>query len=332
VACKADVIYSVSGLLLGSDFEIPGLVPSPSIDRRSDLQIWWGTVPREAEAGSEASVTYTSSFTDESGNPAIRIWTHQEGRFQRLEYSDGTQFWLDGKNENLWITWTAGSSFEDAATYLLGPVLGYILRRRGVVCLHASAVSVADRAAVFVGAEGAGKSTTAAALARAAHPLISDDVVALHERDGRFWVRPAYPYLSLWPDSVETLFGSAEALPRFSKRWEKRRFGLDMAELRFENRDLQLGAIYILGERFPEGEARLESISTPMALLSLVSNTYATNILDNQMRADEFEFLGRMVARVAVRKLHPPADASQLPEIANWIRSDLEKMEQAEPI
>lgn len=298
------------------------------------MKIWWGRAPDEAgtEAASDVRLTYTSSFTDESGNPAIRIWTHHEGRFQRLVYSDGTEFWLDGKNENLWIVWTAAASFEDAATYLLGPVLGYILRRRGVVCLHASAVTVAERAAVFVGAEGAGKSTTAAALARASHPVISDDVVALHECEGKFKVRPAYPYLSLWPDSVETLFGSQEALPRFSNRWEKRRFGLDAAELRFENRDLQLGAVYILAERLPEREARVERISPQMALLSLVSNTYATNILDSQMRAREFEFLGRMVARVAVRKLHPHSDASRLHEIANWIRNDLEKIRQAEPI
>jgi len=87
---------------------------------------------------------------------------------------------------------------EDAATYLLGPVLGLLLRLRGVTCLHASAVALADRAIAFVGSEGAGKSTTAALLARKGLAIISDDVVALVERDALFTFIPAYPYLSLW--------------------------------------------------------------------------------------------------------------------------------------
>jgi len=44
----------------------------------------------------------------------------------------------------------------------------------------------------FVGAEGAGKSTTAAAFALEGHGVLSDDVVALAENASEFVVLPAY--------------------------------------------------------------------------------------------------------------------------------------------
>src|SRR5258708_3332580 len=105
-------------------------------------------------------------------------------------------------------------------------ILGVLVRLRGVTCLDASAVAIEDRWVAFVGPEAAGKSTTAAAFARQGYGVLSDDIVALVERDGAFHVMPAYPHLCLWPDSVKMLYGSSEMLPRFSPEWEKRRLAL----------------------------------------------------------------------------------------------------------
>ena len=77
---------------------------------------------------------------------------------------------MDRHGTKLWASWPSHSSVEEAATYLLGPVLGLLLRFRGVTCLHASAVAIGDSVIAFVGAEGAGKSTTAAAFARPGMP------------------------------------------------------------------------------------------------------------------------------------------------------------------
>src|SRR5207245_7692556 len=111
-----------------------------------------------------------------------RIFKVDQGAFVRLAYEDGTQFWLDGKRENIWATWPPASCIENAASYLLGPILGLVLRLRGVTCLHASAVAFGDRSVAFVGQTGAGKSTTAAAFARPACGVISDALVSPVER------------------------------------------------------------------------------------------------------------------------------------------------------
>ena len=125
-------------------------------------------------------------------------------------------------------------------------VLGLLLRLRGVTCLHASAVALADHAIAFVGSEGAGKSTTAALMARKGCAVISDDVVALVERNGSFYVYPAYPYLCLWPDSVTMVYGPDKQLPSFSPNWDKRLLSLTGNDLRFEAQALPLGAILSL--------------------------------------------------------------------------------------
>jgi hypothetical protein len=268
----------------------------------------------------EESLTYTSAYTDEAGQPALRIWKITDGDLLRLAYYDGTQFWMNLKGTELWAQWPTNLTIEDAATYLLGPVLGLLLRLRGVTCLHASAVAVADRALAFVGSEGAGKSTTAALMARKGCAVISDDVVALVERDGSYYVHPAYPYLCLWPDSVTMVYGPDKKLPVFSPSWDKRLLSLAGNELRFEAQSLPLGAIFVLGERgsLPETPF-LEQLTLRDGLLALVANSYATNLLDKEMRACEFEFFGRMLERVPIRRLRPREDPAHIGELCDVI-------------
>ncbi len=272
-------------------------------------------IPSEQE-----SLTYTSAYTDEAGRPALRIWKIGGGDLLRLGYYDGTQFWMNRTGTELWAQWPNNLTIEDAATYLLGPVLGLLLRLRGVTCLHASAVALAGRAVAFVGSEGAGKSTTAALLARKGFAIISDDVVALVERDGSFYVHPAYPYLCLWPDSVAMVYGPDKKLPSFSPHWDKRLLSLAGNDLRFEARILPLGAIFVLGERRSVPDAPfLEQLTPREGLLALVANSYATNLLEKEMRAREFKFFGRMFGSVPIRRLRPPQDPNRIGELCDAI-------------
>ena len=266
-------------------------------------------------------------YTDDSGEPILKIWNLAQGKFLRLAYPDGMQFWMDREGTKIWAVWPATSSLEDAASYFLGPVLGLVLRLRGVTCLHASAVEIHGRAAVFPGQEGAGKSTTAAALARRGHAVLSDDVVALAERDGAFFVLPAYPYLSLWADSVKMLYGAEEALPAFSPNFDKRMLSLASNHLRFEEQALPLGAVFLLGERSSEERAPwIETLDLRESLVSLVVNSYATNLLESEMREREFLLLGRMAAAVPVRRLHAHEDAQRLDALCQLVEDTFEDL------
>ncbi len=326
--------YAVFGLLLRSNLPIPELIPaqpgfdsSPELSHDSSVAIHLSTSPPTGAVipSEPEELSYSNSYKDEAGNPALTIWKSAGSRYLRLAYFDGTQFWLDREGREVWATWPENLAIEDTATYLLGPVLGLLLRLRGVTCLHASAVAFGEKAVAFVGSEGAGKSTTAAALAQCGHAILSDDVVALAERDGSFLIHSAYPYLCLWPESVETLYGSAEALPQFSANYEKRCLSLRKQELRFSERALPLAAIYILGDRRGDPAPLVEELTPQRAFLALVANTFAANILDSSMRAKEFEILARLAPSVPIRVLCAHQDAHRLPDLCDLLDEEARK-------
>ena len=330
-------LYSLFGLQIHSNLSIPEISAvqisppgfsaadsSPQTNRIVEIHL--GVSPYQFESVSRAieELTYASDYKDNVGEPALRIWRVNGSQFLRLDYFDGTRFWLDREGTDVWATWPDNLTVEDTATYLLGPVLGLLLRLRGVTCLHASAVSFDNCAVAFVGSEGAGKSTTAAALAQQGCRELSDDIVALDEMDGSFYVHPAYPYLCLWPESVQSIYGSAEALPRFSRNYEKRCLSLGRQKLQFESRSLPLKAIYVLGERRFDPAPAIESMSAQKSLLALVANTFATNVLDPAMRGEEFAALGRLIPCIRVREVFAHTDPARLPELCRLIREDVE--------
>jgi hypothetical protein len=322
--------YSLFGLAVASNIPIPELTPvpaSPHGDPATDVQVHWQATPRFIAAGSTLDLAYMSSYTDRAGEPALKIWSIPSAGLLCLDYSDGARFWVSRDGKSVWSMWSEPLSIDDTATYLLGPVLGLVLRLRGVTCLHASAIAFelpgSLVAAAFIGAEGAGKSTTAAALARQGLTVLSDDIVALEERDARFLVKPAYPYLCLWPESVASLYGSADALPAFAAGYDKRCLSLDRESLTFAKAPVPLGCIYILGERTGQPEPAIEPVPAQQAFVTLVANTYATNMLDSEMRKREFETLGRLMQSVPVRLIRAHPDPSRIPALCVAIREDV---------
>ena len=314
--------YSVFGLRLRANQFISGLESVAATFEVPDVELRLGEQPPVASKRSAWGDTliFTSSTLSESGEPALRIWQVADSSILRLEYIDGTRFWLDRAGTSVWATWPETSSFEDTATYLLGPVLGILLRLRGVTCLHASAVAIGEAAVALVGVEGSGKSTTAAALARRGHLVMSDDIVALGERDGTFSIFPAYPYLSLWPDSVGIVYGPDKILPSFSPNYDKRQLLLAKNRLRFQEKPMPLGGIFLLAERSAENAAPcLENLTPRESLFALLADSYATKLIDANMRVKEFEQLGRMVGTVPVVRLRPHRDPERIDRMCDLI-------------
>ena len=321
---QTDFTYSAFGLLLRSNVRIPGLTPGQTSPSVSSVHLKLGACPDlPKEIRSEhKTLIYESAYLNELGEPALKVWSVGSGSILHLAYSDGMGFWLDRCGTKVWGRWPERSSLEDATTYLLGPVLGALLRIRGVICLHASAVALEDRAVAFVGPPGAGKSTTAAILARQGCAVLSDDVVALAKSAGVVQVFPAYPFLSLWPDSVEMLYGSTDSLPRFIPAWEKRCLKLGEKGSKFQDQPVPLRAIYLLRERIPGSGPRIESVPPKTAFLDLLANSYATRIVHNQMRAREFSFLAWLVSNVPTQSISLPQEVNLGDEFFRLVRRD----------
>jgi hypothetical protein len=294
--------YCAFGLTFRSNLPLSKLPEAVHFAGSPDCVLHFDSAPSTDVSLGPTVLTFESSYRDANGEPCLRMWSLAEGAYSQMSYSDGHQFWLSRAGTEVWATWPDGSCLEEAIAYLLGPVLGVLLRYRGVVCLHGSAVARLGRAVVFVGPPGAGKSTTAAALAQRGYSLLADDIAALEERAGVFYVHPAYPGLALWPKSVELLYGARK--PELQPRVNGDKACLSSAQgLRFESGALPLDRIYILESGEADSSSASSANSAQERFLSLISNTYATSILDASMRADELAVLSRLASQVPIHRI-----------------------------
>lgn len=258
---------------------------------------------------------------DDDLDPPVREASWVEGRpGVRLLYSDGAEFHVRADAHEVWATWPSTLSFEDALTHLLGPVLAFVLRRLGVLSLHASGVVIGGRALAFCGASGAGKSTIAAAFAARGHAALADDVVALREVDGVALAYPAADHLRVWDDSARMLIGEGHALPTLTPTWDKRAFPLDALGYAVARAPAPLGALFLIADRTTDDAApRVEPLRAADAFVPLVANTAANYLLTPEMRAEEFALLSRLLARTPVFRLVPHADPARLSRLVEVV-------------
>lgn len=254
--------------------------------------------------------------------PCRQVKWYPESGLTHVRYPDETEFYIDRKNRTIWASWSAPSTDDDMSTYLLGPILGFVLRRMGRVALHASSIAVGDHAFAFLGTARAGKSTTAAAFSQRKIPILADDVTALEERESLFWVAPSYGHLRLWPESSEMLYGSPDALPLITPNWNKRDVDLTSQD-RFCLEPKRLSVIYWLAPRSEDCRAPyIEPIEAAGQLMRLVENSYGNVLLDRESRRIEFLTLGRLLQTAPVKRLVPHVSPDRLPDMLDLILDD----------
>lgn len=212
--------------------------------------------------------------------------------------------------------------------HLLGPVLSYWLERRGLVTLHASAVTVGQQAAAFVSTHGGGKTGLAASLVQSGRPLLSDDLLPLEERDGRFLGRPGYPQMRMWPDEATHFLGGFEDLPTIHPDLSKRRVAIGPDGFgTFHGEAAPLSCLYLL-DRQPDGDAPIEirEVSPRDALIELLRHSFTPLLVEAAgLQPSRFDLLSRLVLQVPVKRLSYPSGFDRLPRVVETVRRDLER-------
>lgn len=309
--------YALYGLIVRSDRALGGLEAAPIGAAPVDVTIALGAGARPAADWTSAAVHYRGPDTAD-GTPSVEVRRSENAGFW-FRYPDGTEFTLDREGTRVAAWWAAASTLEDTATYLLGPVLGFALRLRGVLALHASAVLIDGRAVALVGPSGAGKSTTAAAFAAAGVPVLADDVLAVRMVGDDAMAFPSYRVLRLWEESEHMLFGTVGALPRLTPTWDKRALPLG-EDFPFHRSPAPLGDVFLLAPRALDETAPLVTpVPRGEALMELVLNTYANYLQDDRMRADELRALEGMLRGRRVRRLVPHADPARLTALVDAV-------------
>jgi hypothetical protein len=317
-------VYSIYGLNVASDLPLAGVptVRAPYPDVVFAMEPVYRRTT--ATAAPHETCWYQSDWIDETtGGPGLTIY-RSAGAF-RIVYSDGVEFLIDGDGRRIVGCAPSGANLADVACYLTGPVLGFVLRLLGVVALHASAIAVGPHAVLLVGDARSGKSTTAAVLATMGYKVITEDVAALSLQGGTLTVRPGCAEVALRPDAVESVFGSADALPKFSDTWDKRR--LDLLEIdAFATESIPVGGVYMLtntGE-FPNAPC-IAPMPARDAMVELLANVYANRLFHDELRLRELDTLQYVVNNVPVKVAVTGAQVHLIPRFCEVLLDDLRR-------
>lgn len=198
-----------------------------------------------------------------------------------------------------------------------GPVLGVLLHQRGLDVFHAGAVALDFGAVAFMAHKGFGKSTMVAAMHAYGCPLIADDMVTVEYASGGATVRPGFPQLKLWPESVAVLGESAQDLPELRTNLEKR---ARRVRQNFAARPLPLQAVFLL--EFGDGLS-IEPVNPKAAWTGIMPHWYGALAegellkvlgLDRQLRA-----CAALARHVPVYTLIRPESLDALPDVVNAV-------------
>ena len=287
-----------------------------------------------------SSIPLGEGFAEGSGEASIEIcadkltpedsqinWFHHIGEQQVLsrfgQYKNsfyvelpGLSFYeiaSDGSKIN--FTPLGDYSLSEQQGLFLTQIIPLALSLQGKLVLHASAVKCRDKAVCFLGTQGMGKSTLAAACVADGMELISDDaLVAKCGAEGEAFVESAYPELRISPKVADDLFGSTYKLnPMFSK------VRVSISDLFFK-RATPLKTIYVLSKA---DKISIQKCKVSEVLEEILSNTFRIDLLDNKRITEEFSSLSSLLEKVSIRKLSYPRKLSSLPDLVSFIKSNL---------
>ena len=190
------------------------------------------------------------------------------------------------------------------------------LLQRGAVVMHASAVVVDGRAAIFLGSRSTGKSTTAAAFHLDGYPVLADDIVGIRLDDGSPTVLPSVPQLRLESEEVAALdIDETTTSPR-PEAPEKRYLNLTpVAD------SVPMGCFYVL----VEGESvAVESIAGTEQFFQVVKRTFHDGFLsETDMTPTGFQQCAAVIDASPIRYLRRPKRYDALPSLVDEVVRDL---------
>jgi hypothetical protein len=193
--------------------------------------------------------------------------------------------------------------------FAISEALGLILQQKGYFLLHGSAVKVGDKAVVFVGVPGAGKSTTVAAFAKAGFTVLSDDMTAITFDDsGRPVVLPSYPQIKIWEESVRNLgFDPSTLEPAYEGH---QKYILRQSEKFFPSKAVTLDQIIVLQKPHSKKNQDLRPLDIPIELIKYYP--LPQQLLRGLHLEQHFADSLKIASQVSVKRINRPTNYEKL--------------------
>jgi hypothetical protein len=313
------MLFGLYGLIIDTDFSLSN-APSSTF-RKTDIKVRFLNSQKDFPTPSN----WFMHWHLPGGEPWLSFAKLHDGYL--LHFEELSDFFVHKSGKEIVCLPKSGISSDTIRHLLLNQVIPLVINLRGGEALHASAVLTPHGIIAFSGPAGSGKSTIAGTLLKAGYPLMSDDCLALIEKDGEFHGMEAYPEVRLWGDSFKWLFGNGRPHKPVAHYTGKQRVHITTKEQAIPAKCQPLKRLYAIGDP-SEIDGKNNIVIEPLApresFMALVRCAFRLDITDNNMLKGQFYFLRRVVLTVPVRRLNFPRDFTFLPALQKAILSDLE--------
>ncbi len=292
--------YSAYGLIVASELKLNGLT---AIDGVPDITIKFGNVPEDLIQ----AVVKTKSQQLSHNEFLLNIGA--VAKFYVINGSDVIiQKYIDVEEGNIQV-------------FLMGTVFAYILQYRDYLVLHGSAILVNNKAVIFSGNSGAGKSTTAAMFAKKGYCVLTDDMIAIKsDQNNQLKLIPGWPRLKLWQDALDHLQEKSDLLIRVYNKDDKFEFPVIMSS----KSCVPISAFYVLNSVDSE-QITIENITDKLLKLDmLVKNTFRYYMLKALGKRNlHFKQCGILSGNIKVSIINRPKSSNRFDELIKLIESDM---------
>ena len=243
--------YYLYGLTIRSELSLPVLLPCEKIQNTYDVEIKYSSLSND--------IAKSISLGNMMGFGEQISWLNTE--YGTFVITCGNQISINAA--------------PDAEVWQLRPfVLGFgfatLFQQRGIPAFHCSTISFHEKACLFSGLSGAGKSTTTAVFMEKGALMMADDMVVTPQIDGTFYALPAYPQQKLCEDAVKRQGYSTSVLSVIDE--ERNKYAVPCID-HFCNKPQPICAFFYL-EPSDVSQVFVERVSTKDTLNLITQNLF----------------------------------------------------------
>lgn len=247
-------MYRAFGLTIASKIEIPGFPPHHTLE-----------FP-------DVEIVLHDTLIEEAGHDGYRrVFAKAEGLLRSSI--------IDGKKILVYPIEGGDRSFMTAV--VSGELMAVLLRQRGFLVLHGSAVARNGQGVGFIGDSGWGKSTLANSLIDRGWELLTDDLLVVSKGEGSeaevHRVTPGHASMRLSPEAAEYFGEESHRLPKAHALTRKLRV---QRERSFGTASVALGRIYVLGSGGDRHHA--VALNSRDAVAELIRHTRGHRLMNSE--------------------------------------------------
>ena len=260
--------YYVYGLNIKSEIEIEEFVKLDNIADEDVVTISYSTMSDDIKEKIKEGVRINLSNN--------KIWFH---------INDIATYCVTNGNK-IEVELCDNADMQLMKIYVMCSCLGFIMIQKKMVAIHGGVIEMDDKAVIFTGDRGAGKSTLTTALRERGYKFISDDVAGV-KIDKVPYVMPGFPYQKLCESAMDKFGYDKERYTSFMSDKEVKYVVPALDEFVYEGRELVAIVKLTVGE---VDEVTIEELRGSEKLNNIIENIYRGEYINHLGRMDPIYF------------------------------------------